>query len=304
VADWTDPRWLAEVHAWIRARADVTGPIEQPHIRLWSTVLRVPTSDGTAWFKANAPASAHEAAVVSVLARERPDVAPPLLALDLERGWMLTADAGERLRDVIARERDLRGWLDVLAVYAGLQIDMASHAEELVALGVPDCRLATLADQAAEVGDLRPDVPRIAELSARLATYGIPETIQHDDLGDGDFFLGGACPRILDWGDSCVSHPFLTMSVTLEGVIGWGLEDIERSEELGPYRDAYLAPFERYATHDELEEALDLALRLGWVCRILDSHRGGLADRESAVREQELERRQVHLRMFRTGLSE
>jgi hypothetical protein len=300
---WTDPGWLAEVHGWIRERVDVTGPIEQPHVRPWSTVLRVPTTDGTVWFKANAPASAYEAAVISVLARERRDVAPQLLAADLETGWMLMADGGERLRDVIARERDLRRWLDVLPLYAGLQIDLAPHADELVGLGVPDCRLATLPDLAAELGDLRPDVPHIADLSARLAAYGIPETIQHDDLGDGDFFLGGRSPRILDWGDSCVSHPFLTMSVTIEGVIAWGVDDIERSEELGPYRNAYLAPFERYATHAELEVALDLALRLGWVCRILDSERG-LADREPAEREQERERRQVHLRMFRTGLSE
>jgi hypothetical protein len=77
VAGWTDPSWLAEAYDWIHARvarhgAAVLGPIEQPHVRPWSTVLCVSTGGGSLWFKANMPALAHEAAVVSVLARRRP----------------------------------------------------------------------------------------------------------------------------------------------------------------------------------------------------------------------------------------
>ena len=51
----------------------------------------------------------------------------------------------------------------------------------------------------------------------------------------------------MDWGDACISHPFFTLSVTLEGVLAWGLDDEEDSEDTAPYRDAYLEPFaERY----------------------------------------------------------
>ncbi|MGH3131539.1 MAG: hypothetical protein ACRDNX_12030 [Gaiellaceae bacterium] len=92
----------------------VAGPIEQPHVRPWSTVLRVPTSDGDVWFKANMAVSMHEAAVVRLLAGRRPDCTPPLLAADLERGWMLIGDGGARLREVLERERDLGRWDDVL----------------------------------------------------------------------------------------------------------------------------------------------------------------------------------------------
>ena len=52
---WLDHRWLAEAEAWIREQAGVTGPIEQPHVFPWSTVLRVPTDDGLLWFKATSP---------------------------------------------------------------------------------------------------------------------------------------------------------------------------------------------------------------------------------------------------------
>ncbi|MDQ2984012.1 MAG: hypothetical protein M3R70_08840 [Actinomycetota bacterium] len=56
---WVRLEWLAEATAWIREHVEVAGEIEQPHIRWWSTVLRVPTPAGDAWFKATSgPASA------------------------------------------------------------------------------------------------------------------------------------------------------------------------------------------------------------------------------------------------------
>jgi Phosphotransferase enzyme family len=271
VPEWTDPRWLADAHAWIHERADVTGPIEQPHVVPWSTVLRVPTPTGPVWFKANAPALAYEARLTALLSEQRPDAVPELLASDLDRGWMLMADGGERLRDTVERERDLSRWLDVLPVYASLQIDLAPHAEELLRLGVPDRRLPVLAEQAVEVEELREHMPRIQEYCARLAAVGIPDTIQHDDLHDGQVFVRDGRPLVFDWGDAVVSHPFLTMAVTLEGVIQWGVDDVQDSVPLGPYRDAYLTPFEGYAPRVELEAALDDALRLGWVSRVLAS---------------------------------
>ena len=107
---WTDPVWVGEAHGWIQRRLDeaglrLTAPVEQLHVQPWSTVLRVPTAAGDYWFKANIPACAHEAAVVSVLAQRRPDCVPELLAVDVERGWMLMGQGGERLREVIERER-------------------------------------------------------------------------------------------------------------------------------------------------------------------------------------------------------
>lgn len=71
---WTQPGWRAEVIAWIhealgRRRIRVTGPIEQPHVRPWSTVLRAPTSEGTVFFKASAPGACQESeAVLAALA--------------------------------------------------------------------------------------------------------------------------------------------------------------------------------------------------------------------------------------------
>ena len=61
------------------------------------------------------------------------------------------ADGGERLREVVERERDLGRWLDVLPRYGQLQVDMAEDVERLLGLGLPDCRLETLASRYEEL---------------------------------------------------------------------------------------------------------------------------------------------------------
>ena len=125
--------------------------------------------------------------------------------------------------------------------------------------------------------------------------------MQHDDLHDAQVFLRDGRPLFFDWGDSCVAHPFLSMSVTLEGVIAWGVDDVQGSEDLAPYRAAYLAPYEAYAARPQLEEALDLALRLGWISRVLTIHSYAVT-LDATEREQQLAGMRVRIEMFRAGL--
>jgi hypothetical protein len=259
------------VHAWVgEAGVEPTGPIEQRHVRPWSTVLRVPTADGSVWFKANHPELAHEARVVSLIAKRRPDLVPQLLAADLERGWMLMADGGERLREVVERERSLERWLAILPVYAELQLGLASDADRLVDAGAPDRRLAGLPDATEPLGLTDQKLAEVRGWCDRLAALGIPETIEHDDLHDGQVFVRDGRYLFFDWGDACVAHPFCTLAVTLEGSLRWGLDDgDEPTVDVEPFLDAYLEPFERFAPRRELREAARTAMRLGWVVRAL-----------------------------------
>ncbi|MCW2796009.1 hypothetical protein [Nocardioides sp.] len=284
---WQDPGWLAGAHAWIDEQAtrlgvERTGAIEQPHVVRWSTVLKVPTSAGPLWFKANHDALRHEAALVSRLSARVPERVPPLLAADLELGWMLMADAGERLRAVIPEERSLDRWLDALEATARIQLAFEDAVDDLLALGVPDMRMTTLAAGYARLMDeieaeqrFRDALPRVTELCEELGTYGIRETIQHDDLHDGQVFVLDGRHLIMDWGDACVSHPFFTLSVAIEGVISWGLDDVEDSVDVAPFLAAYLAPYaERYPQLSpvDLFEASRVAMRLGWACRAVNGH--------------------------------
>lgn len=300
---WEDPRWLVEANEWIAGELDrlelrPAGEIAQTHIYPWSTVLRVPTDGGNVWFKANADSGRYEAALVTLLSARRPDCVPPLLGVDLERGWMLMADAGTALRQLQAEERELDRWLDVLPLYAGLQLDLAHHVDELLALGVPDLRLVTLAERyerlVEDVGveqRFRDAVPRVAELCEELAGFEIPETVQHDDLHDGQVFVRDGRYLLMDWGDACVSHPFFTLAVTLEGVLAWGIDDVEGSVDTRPFRDAYLRPFAERCGRGDLAVAAEAALRLGWVCRAVSADAAG-GDRENTP---------VRLRMFLDG---
>lgn len=308
MSGWTDPLWLAEAHEWIhehvaRLGAVAVGEIDQPHVRPWATVMRMPTDRGDVYFKANTASLRHEAALVTLLAARRPDLVPPLLAVDVERGWMLMADAGTRLREIVERDRDLTCWLEILPLYAGLQIELADQVDEMLAAGVPDLRLSTLPSQYEQLLDdlvelpsddrrrLEGNVSQVREMSDELAGYGLSETVQHDDFHDGQVFVRDGRYLLLDWGDACISHPFFTLSVTLEGGLAWGLDDVQGSVDVRPFRDAYLDPFIRIADSSDLEAASEAAMRLGWVCRAVNAHLTGSEAGDTHVR----------LRMFLDG---
>ena len=238
---WTDPLWLAEAHGWIEEQVAQLGgrrrgDIDQHHVYPWSTVMRVPTASGDLYFKANSEASLWEAALVTLLAARRPDCVPPLLAVDLERGWMLMADAGTRVREIVERERDLTRWLEILPLYAGLQSGPGRPmSDEMLAARCPGsppargslrdtrrCSTASSTCRQATDDDSWGSVSRVREMCEELAGYGLPETIQHDDFHDGQVFVRDGRYLLLDWGDACVSHPFFTLAVTLVGVTRLG----------------------------------------------------------------------------------
>ena len=275
---WNRPAWLAEATAWIRERVEPTGPIEQPHVRWWSTVLRVPTAEGDLFFKAVAPVHRFEAALTARLAELQPHRVTQVVDHDAARGWLLMRDAGTRLRELIDSPADLHHWEKLLPEYARLQLEVAPHAEELLALGVPDHRLDLLPQQLRELLESKPPglsdderrcvseaVPRFEEMCQRLAEDGLAETIQHDDLHDGQAFVRDGRYIVFDWGDSCVSHPFHSLTVTLRSV-AWRLDLRPGGSELHRLRDAYLEPFGRDP------ELADVAYRTGTIARALAWH--------------------------------
>jgi hypothetical protein len=294
---WLQPGWMEDVTAWIMARLGEvgllpTGPIEQPHIRPWSTVLRVPTTLGLVYFKATAPVLSHEPAVTVALARWRPDCMPDMLAADTARGWMLMSDAGATLRSQVKSVADLSHWYALLPLYADLQIEMASRVPELLALGALDRRLSELPGQVerlledtpmlciGEPDGLTPDqlqtlrdlMPHYAELCAELASFGLPETLHHEDFHDANIFASDGHYVFFDWGESGVAHPFFSLLVTLRS-IAYRLDLADDAPELDRLRDAYLEPWARYAPHDDLVRACSLATRLAMPARALTWHR-------------------------------
>lgn len=287
VAAWRDPGFLAALDGWVDDRLSEhglrrAGPSTQPHVQAWATVLRVPTSGGDVWAKAVEPALRHEVALTLAVSGRVPDVVPPPLATDAARGWLLSADAGARLREVVADRRSLDLWLPALAGAARVSLACEDLVDDLLAAGVPDRRLPTLPGAFAALVDgigaeprLRGAVGLVEELCGDLAGHGVPDSVEHDDLHDAQVFVGDdGRPRLLDWGDACIAHPFFVLAVALDGVVAWGLDDVAGSEPTERYRDAFLAPYAAALDLDpaDLVAASATARRLGWVCRAVNGH--------------------------------
>jgi aminoglycoside phosphotransferase (APT) family kinase protein len=173
-----------------------------------------------------------------------------------------------------------------------LQLAVAGEAKRLLRLGVPDERLAGLPARFARVLEdrdtllvaradglneseyerLRDSTAEVERLCRELAGYGIPETIQHDDLHDGNVFVRDGRYVVFDWGDSCVSHPFHTLVVTLRAT-AWRFDLEPGHSTLVRMRDAYLEPFAPCGSRAELLEAFDTAYRVGTIGRALHWYR-------------------------------
>ena len=293
---WEVESWHKVAHAWIRAelkaqKISINGEIGQLHIRPWSTVLTVPTSAGTVYFKASAQSLPHETALTQALARWHPMMMPSLIAVDLERGWMLMRSSGTPLRTYIRAEQNLSRWKTILPDYVRLQKDLTRKVDELLSLGTFDRRLTTLpakfsallTDTPAlllgqpdglttdEMHYLRACVPEFTEMCERLASFGFPESLHHDDFHDANVFMQDGRAIFTDWGESAVTHPFFTLIVLLRGAEN-SLGLSEDAPELEELRDYYLENWRDFASPKDLLEAASLSQKIGLINRALTWH--------------------------------
>jgi hypothetical protein len=257
---------LADAEDWIRAHVEPVGTIETEHERPWATVLRVPLADGVVWFKACAPVLAFEPRLTAELFARYPDRVAEVLGHDEERAWLLLGDAGTPIG---AFGNPPEAWLVALPLYAELQRGEATHTDDHLAHGVPDLPVTKLPArcddllerelplQREEIDRLRAFAPRFADLCDELVAHDVPETIQHDDLHTANVYAGSGQLRVLDWGDSSISHPFASLVVTFRFI-----EEVTKLPPGDPWfarlRDAYLEPWGR-----GLEGVFALAIRVG-----------------------------------------
>jgi len=241
----------------------------------------VPVQGGTVYFKAVARGLAHEVGLTCLLAKLRPGSMPDVLAADPARGWLLLDEGGLRLREILQASPGLERWQATLGRYAGLQIEMAEHSAEILALGVPDRRLAVLPRLYAQLVEsplanvegipeaLTPgerarlaDMKAVVEaLCAELADCGVPESLNHGDFHDGNIFIRDEQIVFVDWGDASLAHPFFSLRtalVSMENTLGLA----ENAPEFAGPREAYLEPFQVFAPLPALRESLDLSARL------------------------------------------
>lgn len=293
---WTQPGWQENIQSWIDQKLTsrgirMEGPLEILHMRTWSAFASIPTSDGIVYFKAPSSVNAFEASLTQKLVQLRPDCMVRLLAVDVEKGWTLSADSGDTLRSHIRSVDDLPKWDRVLPFYAEFQIDLAQNLNDLLFTGAPDRRLELFPHLYRELledtENLRVDNPPglsseehrhllklqsvVEDMCLQLGSYGLPETICHEEVHDANVILDGERVIFTDWADSCIGHPFFTMLVTIRSAaFRAGIED--DAPQMLHLRDIYLEPWSSFGSPTELREAFDIAYRLAMINRSLSYH--------------------------------
>ena len=309
---WHDPDWLKQARDWIHAETQrqsiqIIGEIEQPHAYAWSTVMHVPSNEGVLFFKATAAETMYEIALTEKLAGWFPDCMPELVAVDTSRGWMLMRDAGETLRVSIRPTQDVRPWEPVITRYAELQIGLAEHVPEILALGIPDHRLAQLPDHytqlltdetslmidqekgltSDEYQQLQNLTERFQMICEELAAYGIPESLNHGDFHDGNVLIRDGRITFFDWGDANVTHSFVslrTFFVSME--IALKLDDYAPpTPEMTDLLNRYLERWQRFTSRERLLAAYDLSRPVASISKAL-SWQQGITRMEESVRVQ------------------
>jgi hypothetical protein len=289
---WQDRQWVAEAEGWIdaecaRAALTRTGPA-LARGRPYSVVARVPTDQGTVWFKANPPASSFEPALLVALAAWYPDRFTAPIAVNQDRAWSLTRDGGPTLREQQADTPDTGAWHAMVHGYARLQLDLARHVGDLLELGLADLRPDSVPSQFEKLLDdpvteqvigapdgitrgqhlaLRALAPRLREWCAELDDLGIPASLDHADVHPHNIFAATGTP--FDWGDAAVSHPFCSLLVALRTAAHHaGLPPA--SPELAALTDRYLTPWlEAGHSRAAVDRSLTLALRIAPLARAL-----------------------------------
>jgi len=300
---WHNPDWQAQAHEWIRAEAkrnsiQLTGDIEQNHAYAWSTVMRVLSNEGTLFFKATAPETIYEIALTEKMAGWFPDRMPELVAIDTARGWMLMRDGGEQLRASIRPTQDIKPWEPVITQYAELQIGLAEHVDEILALGIPDHRPSALpalytqllADTASlmidqEKGLTSTEFQQLQKLTLRfeqickdLSAFGIPDSLNHGDFHDGNVLLKNGPLKnrrvtFFDWGDASVTHPFVSLRTFFVSIeIALKLDDYAFTPEMSQLLDRYLEAWQVYGSQEALKSAYRLSKSVASISKALAWH--------------------------------
>lgn len=282
-----DERAISWAHS-ILAGATITPVRSRP----WSDIAEVRAAGRLWWLKINKADTRYETRLLALLGGLRNPLLPEVI-VQPDQPWSLIADAGQRLDHLgLSADQQVTVWSRALGPYAQLQRSVA--VADLLSAGVPDfspsqlCRwydefVAGLRSLPSDTPGVSPDqIARLAalrsqlvELSAVLAD-GVPPTLQHDDLHEGNLLTDPALGqlKIIDWGDSVISHPFGTLRVTLGRLtrrIGTDLADpaIQRLV------DSYLEPWRADGwSQKSLRVQVHAAYRMAVLTRLYANIRG------------------------------
>ncbi|MEU2667299.1 phosphotransferase [Streptomyces sp. NPDC007164] len=288
---WTRPGWYAEATGWLTARLSergtgLTGPVEQFLVSPWACTLRAPTDEGHVFLKAAPPGFPHEAVLTQRLGTWFPDNIVPVIAVQPEHGWLLSADIGDCtfIEDVTAAE-DLPRYRSSVQRYAQMQQSTTERITELAELGVPDRRPGVLpglfermlaeperlgigqewgltAEEHRRLLDFRAE---FARRCAELAAVGLPDVLVNIDFWHGNVSFRPQGDIFFDWAETGIGHPLCGMTTVLREFEQNEIADGERVRQ--ELTDAYLDRWTPYVSRDRITDAYPLGQQAAIVWR-------------------------------------
>lgn len=265
VRRWTSPEWTLAVDAWVAGRLAehgrrISGEPVTYRARFWSVVRCFPTGEGLVWFKENNPGHRFEAGLVAALARLAPDDVIVPIAVDRERGWLLTDDQGATLTH--ADVADQRTRCLVVRALARLQcavlgrVDRSEHGLLMLEPRAAGDRVRGIAREWAALPAghplwLEPELVKRAELAgdvldrqAASISAAVPLDLELNDVYPANVFAdwssGALRVRFFDFGNAIWGHPFVTVHGFVESVVEWTGAPLAWVDRESLY-DAYLS---------------------------------------------------------------
>ena len=291
VRRWTSPAWTQTVDAWVgdrlaeRHRRIVGQPVTY-RARFWSVVRCYPTAEGRVWVKETNPGHGFEAGLTADVARLAPNAVVRPLAVDRDRGWLLTDDHGTTLShtdvaDQSTRCSVVRGLARVQCSLLG-RLDINEQPGLIVlAPSAAGGRVRTLARQWATLPQGHPLrveqdlVERARRAAAVLDRYSaslsdaIPLDLDFNDVYAANVFADRSSGRLrlrfFDFGNAIWGHPFVSLHGFLDSVVEWTGAPLSRADrdQLG---ESYLAVWSEHLGTEVQVLRDDIAATAALVC--------------------------------------
>jgi hypothetical protein len=214
------------------------------------------------------------------------------LAIEADRGWMLSPDQGPTM--YAANETGRAAWAQMVRDFAVVQHRLVDDADRLLATGLtrlPPTQVPVFIEECLQRGSNRPSsdprhvdatqAARVRAVLGWLADHGqqledgpVPLSLEHNDLHHNNTFVPQPDKplRFFDFGDALWAHPFSSMAVPVEHMSGaWDVASDDR--DIQYVLDAYLEVWSDLGNADELRSLMRSALPFGQAHRLMSWER-------------------------------
>lgn len=257
----------------------VLGEPEMVRSMPWSQVARFYTKSGVVYLKTLAEPFSQEAKLLKFLNSIGIDFIPKVIAVNTDERCFLMEEAGETLRNRLKVNYDHAFPSQALNVYANLQIKCIPYVHQLLNMGIYDWRLEKLPKlymnflcqeamlkqdglSEQELQNLKNFYPNFVILCEKLASFNIPETLEHGDFQDNNILIKHNKIILHDFGDATITHPFFSLASFLYSATRH--HDIHENGHIYTlFFNSYMQPWQNFISPQELLEAFNLAKQIG-----------------------------------------